>query len=357
MRPAYATTDRTFAVPLDRRGTGRSPPVTAREAARFGDPARLAAHLGHFRADAVVDDAELIRRHLCGDTPRDTLGQSHGGFLALTYLSRVPRGLRACHVAGGPPGLAATADDVHARTCPRVRDRCHAYCARHPGDAVLLRRLADLLDAHDVRLPGGDRLAVRRLRTLGPALGAGDGFERLRWLLDEALGADGAPSGAFLHRVAALTGPVDAPLFAVLQESLYGQGAGPTGRAARRALAGRPEFAEAAGPLLLTGEMTHPWMSREIAGLRPFAEAAELLAIRADRPPLYDLGRPAAEEVPLAAVVCHDGMRVDAGLSLDAARRIGAARVPATDEREHDGLTASGGRVLARLVERTAGRV
>ncbi|MFF2780946.1 alpha/beta fold hydrolase [Streptomyces sp. NPDC058052] len=341
---------------LDQRGTGRSTPVTAREAARFGDPRRLAAYLGHFRADAIVDDAELIRRSLCGDTPWDTLGQSYGGFLTLTYLSRAPEGLRACHVAGGLPGLTATADDVYARTYPRVRDRCRAYYARHPGDAGRLRRLAGLLDARDVRLPDGDRLTVRRLRTLGLVLGMGDGFERLHWLLDEALGADGAASDTFLHQVMALTGLVDAPLFAVLQESLYGQGAGPTGWAAHRALAGRPEFAEDAEPLLLTGEMMYPWMFREIAGLRPFAKAADLLAARADWPPLYDLGRLAANEVPLAAVVYHDDMYVDAGLSLDTARRIGAARVWVTNEWEHDGLAASGGRVLARLMEMTAGR-
>ncbi|MEV6356209.1 alpha/beta fold hydrolase [Streptomyces hydrogenans] len=341
---------------LDQRGTGRSTPVTAREGARFGDPRRLAAHLGHFRADAIVDDAELIRRRLCGDTPWETLGQSYGGFLTLTYLSRAPQGLRACYVTGGLPGLTATADDVYARTYPRVRDRCREYYARYPEDAARLRRIAGLLDAGDVRLPDGDRLTVRRLRTLGLALGMGDGFERLHWLLDEALGADGAPSATFLHQVMTLTGHVDAPLFAVLQESLYGQGAGPTGWAAHRALADRPEFAEDADTLLLTGEMMYPWMFREIAGLRPFAEAAELLAARADWPPLYDPARLAANEVPLAAAVYHDDMYVDAGLSLDTARRIGAARVWVTNEWEHDGLTASGGRVLARLMELATGR-
>ncbi|MFE5795414.1 alpha/beta fold hydrolase [Streptomyces sp. NPDC056503] len=341
---------------LDQRGTGRSTPVTARAAARFADPARLAAHLGHFRADAIVDDAELIRRRLCGDTPWETLGQSYGGFLTLTYLSRAPEGLRACYVTGGLPGLTATADEVYARTYPRVRDRCREYYARYPEDAGRLRRIAGLLDAGDVRLPDGDRLTVRRLRTLGLALGMGDGFERLHWLLDEALDADGAPGDTFLHQVATLTGHVEAPLFAVLQESLYGQGAGPTGWAAHRALADHPEFAEDAGTLLLTGEMMYPWMFREIAGLRPFAEAAELLAARADWPRLYDPARLAANRVPLAAAVYHDDVYVDAGLSLDTARRIGSARVWVTSEWEHDGLAASGGRVLARLMDMASGR-
>ncbi|MFI0986216.1 alpha/beta fold hydrolase [Streptomyces exfoliatus] len=341
---------------LDQRGTGRSTPVTARSAARFASPDRLAAHLSHFRADAIVADAELIRRTLCGDAPWETLGQSYGGFITLTYLSQAPAGLRACYVAGGLPGLTATADDVYARTYPRVRDRVLGLYARYPEDAARLRRIADLLASDDIRLPNGDRLTPHRLRTLGLALGMGDGFERVHWLLDEAFDAAGELSDTFLHQVMSLTGFTGDPLFAVLQESLYGQGEGPTGWAASRALAAFPEFAGDADPLLLTGEMMYPWMFREIAGLRPFADAADLLAARSDWPPLYDPHRLAANRVPLAAIVHHDDMYVDAGLSLRTAREIGATRVWVTNEWEHDGLSASGGRVLARLTDLAAGR-
>ncbi len=333
---------------LDQRGTGRSTPVTARAAARFTDPGRLAAHLGHFRADAIVEDAELIRRQLCGDEPWETLGQSYGGFLTLTYLSRAPHGLRACYVAGGLPGLSATADDVYARTYPRVRDRVLEHYARYPDDAAVLRRVAALLDTGDVRLPDGDRLTTRRLRTLGLVLGMGDGFERLHWLLDEALDADGEPTATFLHQVMNLTGFTDNPLFAVLQETLYGQGGAPTAWAASRAMADFPAFAEDADPLLLTGEMIYPWMFRDIAGLRPFAEAADLLAEREDWQPLYDADRLAANTVPV--------MYVDAGLSLRTTREVGAVRTWVTNEWEHDGIGASGGRVLARLMDMAAGR-
>ncbi|KPC58458.1 alpha/beta fold hydrolase [Streptomyces chattanoogensis] len=341
---------------LDQRGTGRSTPVTARAAARFASPAQLAAHLGHFRADSIVADAELIRRQLCGEEPWETLGQSYGGFLTLTYLSRAPEGLRACYVTGGLPGLTATADDVYARTYPRVRDRVLDFYARYPDDAPRLRKISDLLAAAEIRLPDGDRLTTCRLRTLGLALGMGDGFERLHWLLDEALSSDGELTDTFLHQVMNLTGFTDNPLFAVMQETLYGQGAGPTGWAASRALAGFSEFGAQADPLLLTGEMIYPWMFREIRGLRPFADAADLLARRTDWPPLYDPRRLAANQVPLAAVVYHDDMYVDAELSLRTAREVGATRAWVTNEWEHDGVHVSGGRVLARLMDLAAGR-
>ncbi|WP_406399033.1 alpha/beta hydrolase [Streptomyces sp. NBC_00879] len=341
---------------LDQRGTGRSTPVTARSAARFASPAQLAAHLCHFRADAVVADAELIRRQLCGEQPWETLGQSYGGFITLTYLSQAPEGLRACYVTGGLPGLTATADDVYARTYPRVRDRVLDFYARYPDDAPRLRKIADLLAATEVRLPNGDRLTTRRLRTLGLALGMGDGFERIHWLLDESLDPEGELSDTFLHQVMALTGFTDNPLFAVMQETLYGQGAGSSRWAASRALADLPEFAEDADPLLLTGEMVYPWMFRDITGLRPFADAADLLADRADWPPLYDPRRLAANQVPLSAIVYHDDMYVDAALSLRTAREVGGTRVWITNEWEHDGVTASGGRVLARLMDLAADR-
>lgn len=352
--PQALTTHRVLL--LDQRGTGRSTPVTARAATRFRSPARLADHLAHFRADSIVADAELIRRQLCGDEPWETLGQSYGGFITLTYLSQAPEGLRACYMTGGLPGLAATADDVYARTYPRVRDRVLDFYARYPDDAARLREIARLLAATDVRLPDGDRLTPHRLRTLGLALGMGDGFERIHWLLDESLDGEGQPTDTFLHQVMTLTGFTDNPLFAVMQETLYGQGAGPTGWAASRALADFPEFAEDADPFLLTGEMVYPWMFREIKGLRPFADAADLLAERPDWPPLYDPRRLAANRVPLAALVYHDDMYVDAGLSLRTAREVGATRVWVTNEWEHDGVTASGGRVLSRLIDLAADR-
>ncbi|KOG41208.1 alpha/beta fold hydrolase [Streptomyces decoyicus] len=341
---------------LDQRGTGRSTPLTARMASRFASASQLAAYLAHFRADAIVADAELIRRQLGNDEPWETLGQSYGGFITLTYLSLAPDGLRACYVTGGLPGLTATADDVYARTYPRVRDRVLDFYARYPDDVPRLRKIADHLTSNDIRLPGGDRLTARRLRTLGLALGMGDGFERIHWLLDESLDSDGELTDTFRHQVESLTGFTDNPLFAVMQETLYGQGAGPTGWAAARARTAFPEFAEEADPLLFTGEMIYPWMFREIAGLRPFADAADLLSQRTDWPPLYDLQRLAANQVPVAAAVYHDDMYVDAELSLRTAREVGATHVWVTNEWEHDGITASNGRVLARLMDLAAGR-
>jgi pimeloyl-ACP methyl ester carboxylesterase len=338
---------------LDQRGTGRSTPVTARTVGGM-EPAALAAYLRLFRADSIVADAELIRARLAGGARWETLGQSYGGFITLTYLSRAPEGLRACYVTGGLPGVTATADDVYARTYPRVAAKNAEFYRRYPDDAEAVRVIADHLDSADVRLADGDRLTTRRLRILGNMFGMSDGFERVHWMLEEAWHGRELSDG-FRHQVMAATAFVDMPIFA-LQEFTYGRSGSSTAWAAERALAQHPQFAPDADPLLFTGEMMYRWMFQEIAALRPFAAAADLLAVTDDWPGLYDPARLAANAVPLAAAVYFDDMYVDAGLQLQTADAMGNTRVWVTNEYEHDGLRVSAGRVLGRLMDMTAGR-
>lgn len=175
-----------------------------------GTDAERAAHLKHFRADSIVADAELIRRELCGDRPWETLGQSYGGFITLTYLSRAPEGLKACYVTGGLAGLEATAADVYSRTYPRVRAKVDRYFARHPADAGRLKEIADHLRREKVLLPDGDLLTVRRLQSMGMCLGMSDGAGYLHWVLDEAW-TGGKLSDLFLYEVMMATGFVGNP--------------------------------------------------------------------------------------------------------------------------------------------------
>ena len=104
--------------------------------------------------------------------------------------------------------------------------------------------------------------------------------------------------------------------YAVLQEPIYARGSGATAWAAQRTLREFPQFAPDRDPLLFTGEMIYPWMFEEITALRPFAEAANLLAERDDWPPPFDPDRLAGNEVPVAAVIYHDDIYVPAELSL-----------------------------------------
>lgn len=342
---------------LDQRGCGRSASITPRSVAgrpvdRLTDQ-QIADRLAHFRGDSIVRDAELLRRHLIGDRPWEVLAQSYGGWVTMSYLCLAPEGLAACYLAGGLPGLDAGADEVYRRTAPRVAAKNAAFVERYPDDVPRLTRLADRLRADDVHLPDGDLLPVRRLQRIGAPFGMSYGFDQVHWLLEHAFDGDEI-SDRFRYDVMAATGAPGGPVYALQEWICYGQPGRPTGWAADRVLAGLPEFDHGANPLLLTGETMHRWMFDEIAGLRPYAGAADLLAARTDWPPLWDVDLLAGNRVPLAAAIYPEDMYVDADLSRDTAARVGNTRVEEFDRLDHDGIRADP-TLLPRLIALVAG--
>ncbi|MGE0279978.1 MAG: alpha/beta fold hydrolase [Rhizobiaceae bacterium] len=336
----------------DQRGTGRSTPIDAVTISGFADGEAAADYLACFRADSIVADFDHIRKTLFGGARWQTLGQSYGGFLTLTYLSQAPEGLSACYVAGGIPSIRPSADEVYRRTYPRVAAKNARFYKRYPDDAARIGLLADFIDGNDVLLPDGDRLTVKRLQTIGIDFGMAPGFENIHWLIDEAFvgSTQERLSDTFLSQVMNLTSYHGGPLFAALQEAIYGEGDGATNWSAERVRAEFPDFATEARPLLFTGEMMYPWMFEEIASLRPFKPGVDALAKRQRHSSLYDPARLAANEVPVSAVIYHDDMYVDADLSLETASAVGNLDHWITNEFEHDGIRQSGV-VFQRLVD------
>ena len=343
---------------LDQRGTGRSTPATRQTLPARGDAEAQARYLRHFRADAIVRDAEHVRRRLAGEQERwSVLGQSYGGFCVVRYLSAAPEGLREAFVTGGLPSLERPVDDVYRATYARVLASNEEHERRYPGDRRRAAEVAEHLLAHDVRLPSGDPLTAERFQALGLALGARDGFERLHYLLEEAwlpAGAGREISEGFLWAAEAELTFAANPLYAVMHESIYCQEEA-SRWSAQRLRDELPQLDPRARPFCFTGEMIYPWMFELDAALRPLRPVAELLAAEAGWPRLYDLERLRRNEVPCAAVVYHGDMYVPAELSLETAARIGRLRLWVTNEHEHDGLRQSGERVLGRLIELARG--
>lgn len=343
----------------DQRGTGRSTPVDAKTMAQFSIGEAAGNFLAHFRADSIVADFEHLRKTVFDGRKWQSLGQSYGGFLTLTYLSQAPEGLTACYVTGGLASILPSADEVYRRTYPRVEAKTALYYKRYPDDVARIGRIADFIDNHDVRLPDGDRLTVKRLQTIGIDFGMKPGFETIHWLVDEAFAGPDMDrlSDLFLFEAMRATSYDGNPLFMVLQESIYGAGSGATAWAADRVRQTLPQFAESQRPLLFTGEMMFPWMLDDIRSLRPFKAGAEALAQRTEYSPLYDTARLAANEIPVAAVIYHDDMYVDAGLSLETASAVGNVQHWVTNEFEHDGLRQDSGVFLRlkRMVEELGG--
>lgn len=322
---------------LDQRGTGRSTPVGTLDGMT---PAQQAEHLALHRADAIVRDAEWIRREM-GVERWSVLGQSFGGFCATTYLSLAPEGLREAFITGGLPPLARPVDDVYAATYARVLERNRRYFARYPAD----RERVLAIVAAGLRLPGGDPLTARRVRQWGWGLGMSHGAADLHHLLELPPG-----SPAFLHDAEAATAFARNPLYAVVHEACYADG-GATRWSAERLLPA--EYAER--PELFTGEHVYPWMLEDYGALAPLAEAAELLAQR-EWPRLYDEDVLRRNEVPVAAAIYTEDMYVERRFSEETAAQIRGLRAWITSEYDHNGLRADGARVLGHLIDLARGR-
>jgi pimeloyl-ACP methyl ester carboxylesterase len=324
---------------LDQRGTGRSSPIGSLPGR---SPLEQADYLAHFRADAIVRDAEWIRREL-GVERWSVLGQSFGGFCVTTYLSLAPDGLREAFLTGGLPALGPRIDEIYARTYARALERNRRYYERYPADRERVLRLHDLVAGGGVRLPSGDRLTWRRFRQLGRMLGMSDGAERLHYVLELP-----PESPAFLYDVEE-AGPFPRnPIYAILHEASWADG-GSTRWSAERMLP-----AEYEAPELFTGEHVYRWMFEDYGGLAPLGEAAVLLAER-EWPRLYDPDVLEANEVPVAAAIYVRDMYVEREFSEETAGRIRGARTWITNEYEHNGLRADGERILDRLIELARG--
>jgi pimeloyl-ACP methyl ester carboxylesterase len=354
---------------LDQRGTGLSTPANRQTLPSRGDAAAQADYLAHFRADSIVRDCEAIRHRLLGRDERwSVLGQSFGGFCAVTYLSLAPEALTEVLITGGLPGLRTPAAEVYRAAYPRMQRKNTAHYARYPDDIEAVRDITGHLLDRPAELPGGGVLTARAFQALGLMLGSGTGSHTLHYLIEDAFvtGPVGRIlSDAFLAEVQTHVSFAGGPLYALLHEATYGQkSVTPQGtRWAAETVRGEfPAFdVEAAlsggRPVLFTGETIHPWMFETDPALAPLRETAELLAQREQWPDLYDPDRLARNDVPVAAAVYHDDMYVDTADSLETARAICGLRTWVTDEYEHDGLRVSGGRVLDRLVRLVRGEL
>ena len=326
---------------LDQRGTGRSTPVggdlpgaTAQEQAEY---------LTHFRADAIVRDAELIRKEL-GSPPWSVLGQSFGGFTSMCYLSIAAEGLREAFITGGLSPIGRPVDDVYAATWLRMIEKNRAYFRRYPDDKARVAAILDRVDAEDVRLPSGDRLTANRFRQLGGWLGDDHGFELLHHVIELPFG-----SRAFLWDVEAAVRHGRNPIYATLHESSYADG-GATRWSAERLV---PD--EVVTERYFTAEHMFRWMWDEYGALQPHKPAAWILADH-PWPKLYDASVLARNEVPVAATIYVNDLYVERAFAEETAAAIRGLRPWITDEYEHSGLRSDGERVLDRLIDLVRGR-
>jgi len=203
---------------VDYRGTGRSRPFVdgAHLAGVAPSTADRAAYLSLFRQDNIVRDFEAIRLCLTelvagdnggNDPPPSSLkkvkwtllGQSFGGWVALTYLSFLPTSLAAVYLTAGLAPVGKSPRDVYARLYRRVAERNEAYYAAYPEDQDRIRTIASHLRAHSTRYTfradgykaARQRLTAQTFMTLGRSFGSASEnatFQRLHRLVERMVG-------------------------------------------------------------------------------------------------------------------------------------------------------------------------
>ena len=331
---------------LDQRGTGLSTPYGAPGSTPPADPAADAERLTHYRADAIVQDAEAFREHL-GVEQWSVLGQSFGGFCSLHYLSVAPDSLREVFFTGGVPPIGRPVDDIYSATFDTMRRLNQRYHRHFPEDGDRLRRLLDLCDEGEVRGLDGTPISRRLMRTIGNLFGKDGGAEAVHYLLERD-----PRSPAFAHDcVAAFPFDERNPLYAVIHESSYADGVRTRWSAERV----QPDDFRGDSQLL-TGEHLFSWHFEDYPGLQPYREVAAIVAEQ-EWPRLFDPAVLAQVDVPCAAAIYANDPFVDRKFSEEVADLLPGMRPWLTDEFLHNGLGSGGDRVLDRLIGLTRGTI
>lgn len=263
----------------------------------------------------------------------------------MTYLSFAPEGLKEAYITGGLSPIGRPVDDVYSATYRHMLERNRSYLERYPEDRPVVHELFKRVANEDVRLPGGDRLTVGRLRQLGMPFGASDGFEKVHGILELPFG-----SPAFLHDIEALSPFARNPIYATVHEACYADG-GATRWSSDRLL---PD--ELVAEDYFTGEHIFRSMWDDIGALGGHTAAAEILAEH-EWPRLYDSDRLARNEVPVAATIYVDDPYVVREYAEETARQIRGLRPWITNEYLHNGLRAGGEELMGRLIDMARGRV
>ncbi|KAL2757458.1 hypothetical protein ACRALDRAFT_1060828 [Sodiomyces alcalophilus JCM 7366] len=358
---------------LDYRGVGLSTPVTAATMNIIGDPSVQATYLSRFRQDSIVEDLEAVRACLTHEYPEEKkkwtiFGQSFGGFVALTYLSFFPEGLREVFLTGGLAPVGKTADETYKATFRKVLERNRAYYTKFPEDVKRVRHIARFIQQQEggrVALPGGGFLTVPRLLTLGLAFGSHGGLDSVHALilkmktdLDQ-FGFLGRPVLTALEQF----NPFDTHvIYAILHEAIYCHRPGIASEwAAFRVgkeleefswLAQTPDLStlsDSGPPLYFSGEMIFPLHFDTYPELMPLKDVANKLASFRSWPTLYDEDQLRRNQVPVYAASFIDDMYVDNGLARETAALVQYCKVFETNTMYHNALRAQTKEVMAQL--------
>ncbi|KAF8186304.1 alpha/beta-hydrolase [Pholiota molesta] len=349
---------------MDPRGTGLSTPFTA-DLVKGKSDQELFDYVLNFRADTIVRDCEKIREILLGnqEDPEEQkwtiLGQSFGGFCALTYLSFYPQGLKEVFITAGLAPLVDHPDEVLRSVQVKVYERNALYYEKYPADIKRVRNILRHLDANKVTMPTGGYLSVNRFLQIGAELGMHGGIDRIHQLVFSAtndLQLFGQLSYGLMQNLQAVQRYDTNPFFAIIYEAIYCQGKA-SNWSAQRILKDYKEHdwsqmkeEDETKPVYFLGELVFPDMFEDYANLRPLKGVAALLAEYDSWPDLYDLEQLARNKVKVSAATYVDDMYIEFGRAQNTAAAVANLKQFITNQYLHNGLRVDPGTIIKNLL-------
>ncbi|TLD19767.1 hypothetical protein PspLS_09660 [Pyricularia sp. CBS 133598] len=390
---------------LDYRGCGRSQPLTVdsvltrtSRGRRRGSSPRSSSEeavraFQEVRQGNIVRDFEAVRRFLVDYIPGQRaledrfvlLGQSYGGWIALTYVDRYPGSVRAVLLTGGMPPLGASPERVYARLFDEVARANELFYARYPDAVDVVRRIAaGILRAQDKRGIKRRRLTKRRrveerygaddnvpslatFASMGRLLGEPDGarklYERLA-LIDKHMASTGGPprfedmdTHRFNDRLPyAFDHEIQCYVSTEGQTSNWAARAVRDGNAAYDWISSSTEsklaaVTESQEQMHFLGEAFMPEHADDYASLRALGGRAfaDEVVRAGQTETLFDMDRLRDNAVPVYAVIYRKDMYVDADLAVEAAAKVGSVncvRLPETSELRHNAIRESADQVI-----------
>ncbi|KAK4205322.1 Alpha/Beta hydrolase protein [Triangularia verruculosa] len=359
---------------VDYRGTGMSNHIHTDLVLNQGDVNLQVEYLKLFRADSIVRDLEAIRLCLTKSWELEyqkwsIFGQSFGGFVCLSYLSKYPQGLREVFMTGGLAPVKRQPTEVYSALYKKVIERNEAYYAKYPEDEENVLRIARYLTMEEdgFPLPGGGRFTIHRLLGLGMGFGCHGGLDGVHNLILKLISDLDqfnyftTPTLMALEREV----PFDTnPVYAILHESIYCSKGVASNWAALEAARKYDEFINLTKPLHLSmslplhgkqrlyfsGEMVYPCFFDTYPTLQPLKPAAEALAKHSGwAEDLYDEEQLRRNEVPVYAVSYIDDMYVDIEAARETAALVKGIKVHETNQLHHNAIRAKGEEVLGML--------
>lgn len=343
---------------IDQRGTGLSTTLDAQTLRLQGSEDAQLKYCKFFRADSIVRDCEVVREAM---TRHHTykrwtlLGQSFGGFCAMTYLSLFPNSLRAVIITGGiAPIIHDQPDIVYEHLVHKLLRRNELYYQKYPQDIGRVRAIVDFLDHANMTSLNGGMLTSRRFRQIGLDLGMHGGFDRIHNIIHR-MSCDLDLFGSFTYKTLEIldqgTSFDGNPIYSLLHESIYCQNGQRSNWSSQRVLSRHAQLQETVtgeGPIYLYGENIFDWMFDDYAQLQDLKGLAHKLA-REEWDSLYDLERLKNNQVPIVSSVYIDDMYVHVDLAIETLGSLGSSKELITNRYLHNALRHSPDELLVYL--------